>query len=113
MTAIGQAQNVAPYIASLCTSDCRSYNWKIGSVPEVILESPHGMSVCVDACIANVVTALWAAGFDTLSSCCGHGVCGPSIVLDSSVQNLGNVRGVIASVTERTFELLQWKLVAL
>ena len=63
------------------TCNCQSYNAQgafTGDEPERIL--PYGKyfpednreTVCVDACIADVVEGLWEAGVKTSASCCGH-----------------------------------------
>lgn len=62
--------------------DCQSYNGQgvfSGSVPEKVLpyrqyfpDQPRE-TVSVDACIADTIEALWAAGVKTGACCCGHG----------------------------------------
>lgn len=60
--------------------DCRSYNrpeWG-GTTNEVVLDfrayfpDEKRETVCVDACIAEEIKMLWAAGVKTEASCCGH-----------------------------------------
>lgn len=60
--------------------NCQSYNRPdlTGSVEPVVIgyrqyfpDSAHE-TVCVDACIAAPVEALWRAGIRTTHSCCGH-----------------------------------------
>jgi len=61
--------------------DCLSYNGQGrigGTTPEVALsqhryfpDAPRDI-ICVDACIAEVIERLWAAGVRTEGCCCGH-----------------------------------------
>lgn len=54
--------------------ECKSYNrpdWG-GSQESVIMVAPSGADVCIDPCLASTVQALWDAGIETCSSCCGH-----------------------------------------
>lgn len=71
--------------------DCISYNRPDlgGKTPEVVLQVPkwaktaERKTVCVDACIAGHVKALWDFGIWTLNSCCGHNGAFPrSIIVD-------------------------------
>lgn len=60
--------------------DCTSYNRPepYQKTPSAILTPPEWAhhegdgGVCVDACIADQVQALWGAKIWTLSTCCGH-----------------------------------------
>lgn len=98
--------------------DCRSYNRpEVGSVPSVVLDAPDWANkpqgICVDACIAHAVTALWRVDYITLSSCCGHAgkLAGyPDLVLGHDETDFPGIREVIASVDDRLFRLLQWQL---
>lgn len=61
------------------TCRCRSYNQSAPheSDPEVVLDVPDWAgsereTICVDACIAHVIRALWEARVWTLGCCCGH-----------------------------------------
>lgn len=60
--------------------NCKSYNAPQlgGDLPEVVLPyrkyfplSPRE-TVCVDACISEMIERLWANGIDTAACCCGH-----------------------------------------
>ena len=60
--------------------DCISYNrpeWG-GSQQEAVLPYRKYFSqsgpdtVCVDACLADSMERIWAAGIETMASCCGH-----------------------------------------
>lgn len=95
--------------------DCHSYNMDSGVVSEVVLRNvPVGIgkkSVCVDACIANVVRHLWDSDVLTQSSCCGHNLEGPSLVLEDGLSqtDVDEIRGIIAQVDTRTWRLLSWR----
>lgn len=61
--------------------NCISYNLPedYQTEPERVLTPPPDIavslgrtSICVDACIADLIVDLWTAGFVTLSCCCGH-----------------------------------------
>lgn len=105
--------------------NCRSYNLQIGQREEMALAPPHWLQamrdhdrperpVMVDACIAEAVKALWDAGHVTLGSCCGHG--GkvnprPSLVLGNDEEDFAAIRAVLATVDDREWELLQWRII--
>lgn len=97
---------------------CCSYNQQIGDVREVPLDPPawseRERPIMVDACIADAVRQLWAAGHVTLGSCCGHGGkvnARPSLVLGQDERDYALIRTVLAEVDAREWELLQWQLV--
>ncbi len=102
---------------------CNCYSPSMHSSSEgkrkgVVFRPPRGLipnktTVGLDACIANVVWHLWANGVVTLSSCCGHGVKPPSLVLEESIspERAKQVRGLIAKIDARQFNLYSWKLV--
>ena len=61
--------------------DCISYNMQVpgqAGTPEKVLPfrkyfpDAQRETVCVDACIAETIERLWAAGVLTVASCCGH-----------------------------------------
>lgn len=101
--------------------NCHSYNGATGDAPEVVLTPPAGIGmtradggvkdeVCVDACIAHVISYLWDHGIVTQGSCCGHGKRLPSIVLLDhldAVEGL-SIRRLISNVDKREFELISW-----
>ncbi|WP_306150660.1 hypothetical protein [Roseovarius sp. MMSF_3281] len=69
--------------------DCESSNQPdtTGNIPETILDPrPYfdftTKTVCVDACIAEQIEALWRAGVWTRGCCCGHNKRGPEVFLD-------------------------------
>lgn len=67
---------------------------------QVVMESPFvcynvlgnkkSNRVCIDSCIASIITYLWYNGIETISSCCGHGNDNLAhvIVADSSVEKI-------------------------
>jgi len=69
--------------------DCISYNGQVegqSGTPEVVLDPRKYFDfctkiVCVDACIADHIVALWEAGIWTGSCCCGHNNTFPRHVL--------------------------------
>lgn len=73
------------------TCACISYNqpkpWQTD--PEIILD-PRAIfpaatkTVCVDACIADNILALWRAGVWTRGCCCGHGKGFPEVYIDKA-----------------------------
>ncbi len=77
--------------------------WTARAVPE--------NGICIDACIAGVVLAVWDQGVRTLGSCCGHGKRPPSLVLTEDVEQPALARQVMGELGDRTWELLQWQLV--
>lgn len=92
--------------------NCRSHNWEVGEVPEVIVPAPphmaHKESYCIDACIVNVIKHLWDKGVVTLSSCCGHGVVPASVVIGENENGMW-VREFIHRVDKRDWEVRQWR----
>jgi len=102
--------------------NCHSYNWDnpdSGKEQNVMLNPKeyfpfHGdeISVCVDKCIAHVISHLWLNNIWTLNSCCGHNKLPASIIFDSglSTKEANNIRRIIAEVDSREFEILSWKL---
>jgi hypothetical protein len=95
------------------TCSCRSYNRPEPNqtADEVVLQPPfQERTVCVDACIADVVQRLWAAGVVTCGSCCGHnGTWRPSIVLESGTP--AAALWTILAEDGRDWEVTQWRRV--
>ena len=99
--------------------DCRSYNAEIGTVPEVILHpndyfpTDEIKSVCVDACIADQIKALWEAGIWTLGSCCGHnGLFGnPSVIIANDADPQRAIKILEQADPKRKWDVKQWQLV--
>lgn len=48
---------------------------------EVVIPGPDGKKICVDQCLAPLITALNQAGLKTAACCCGHGRCFGSVML--------------------------------
>lgn len=91
-----------------------------GKTPEVLLIPPKDLgigkdSICVDACIAEIIKHIWAHGIMTLNSCCGHNKLEPSIILEQgcSEEKALKVKALIAEIDNREFKLLSWKLTPL
>jgi hypothetical protein len=87
---------------------------------EVILELPDDIhpekqnrTVSVDACIADVIKALWREGCQTLGCCCGHGKENPSIVISTSYDDEGirRIADFLKTHDSRSWVIHQWKLV--
>lgn len=100
--------------------DCYSYNKEVGSVPEVILDHAQYFpgtreTVCVDACIVNVIKHLWRNKVETLGCCCGHNTESPSIVLSQNItkEAADKVRLLITEVDSRHFRLFSWSFMEL
>lgn len=96
--------------------NCHSYNKANGSTPEVVLKPPEHLidkeSICIDACVAPLIQALWDNNIRTESSCCGHGKIKPSIVFMSHMpqRDLINAKELIDTLDGRDFDMLMWKL---
>ncbi|MEA4862695.1 MAG: hypothetical protein VB042_05255 [Victivallaceae bacterium] len=55
--------------------NCRSYNKQVGQRAERQIDLCHNgekHTVCVDACIADLIQEINNAGVVTVGSCCGH-----------------------------------------
>lgn len=48
---------------------------------QVTIVTPQGKVVGIDRCIVDDVIELWALGYETIASCCGHNKVRPSIVV--------------------------------
>lgn len=74
--------------------NCRSYNWEIGDVSEVVVTVPENIRACtdgretvsIDACIVDAIQALWAKGLPTLNSCCGHNRAEVSVIIPDDAE---------------------------
>lgn len=96
--------------------DCKSYNLGGGKVENKILSSPqekdHG--VCVDACIAEIVSKIWDEGIYTVGCCCGHekGDEKGYIQLDdsASMEDIRKVQEIVKSFG-RKIPVCQWKMI--
>lgn len=100
--------------------DCWSYNGAIGTTPNVVVDPNDYIdvcatrTVCLDACIADAVKALWRGGVWTGGSCCGHnghfGDSGPSVVLKDH-QDAFKAKAILDEVDSRQWRILQWRLI--
>lgn len=94
--------------------NCKSYNWEVGDQPEVVLdiaayfpESAKENGVCIDACIAESVKALWKEGIFTRGSCCGHNKT-PSSVIIENASDLKKAQTVLAGTNIES--IMVWEL---
>lgn len=84
--------------------------------PEVILTVPADLratigrdTVCVDACIADLIMDMWTAGIVTRGSCCGHnGRHRRSVIVDDS--QAAEAKAFLAARGE-PMAVLCWRLV--
>ncbi len=68
-----------------------------------------GRTVCVDACIAHIIKALWDARIWTLNSCCGHnGQFMRSVIVDR--EDRARAEAVIADLDDDMI-VQTWELV--
>ena len=74
--------------------------------------TPH-KTIYVDACIVNVLKYLWERNIYTKSSCCGHNLHKPSIVVKDEMnkENVKIIRKLIKEVDNRKWDICSWKLV--
>ena len=60
---------------------CKWNTTDILDLPDHVCAWKENRTVCIDQCIVEQVKALWAAGYETLGSCCGHSKEGPSVIM--------------------------------
>lgn len=96
--------------------DCISYNRPepYQKTPSALLEVPHrwaneAQTVCVDACIADQVVALWEAGIWTLSTCCGHNGAAPRHVVVNEAE-AGRAHAILNDRFSSPLEVHFWTL---
>ena len=78
-----------PLASTKACCNCHSYNQQSEGAPNITLTVPRNIrhytdgrkKVCIDACIADVIQALWDRNLPTLNSCCGHNELPSSIVI--------------------------------
>ena len=95
--------------------NCHSYNWDIGTKPEVQIEDERGAIIDIDACIADVIKHLWDNDVFTTASCCGHGRKEPSIIIkdDATIEQAERIEELISKVDKRKFNIFSWRLTLL
>lgn len=98
---------------------------KPGSGNETVLLIPNAVyvqtgrttqTVSVDPCIAAVMYHLWENNVITLGCCCGHNKVNPSVVIkpnDCRAEYTSVVRGIIAQIDGRHWDIQAWRLVTL
>lgn len=103
----------------MCT--CYSYNadWPPkdapGTAPNVELPLPGGdKTICVDACIADVVRTLLEEDFELLGSCCGHNTAPPSLIVANGTSGVEMtlLRRRLRQLDARPWTILRWELIA-
>lgn len=90
--------------------NCESYNrpdWG-GADPSVVVQAPSGKDVCIDPCILPVVEALWAAGIETLSSCCGHNGSATAHMVLARVADVVQAHGIISARATVPMHVIVW-----
>jgi len=99
--------------------NCHSYNWDIGEEPNVILNLPDNIdtarksrTVCIDACIVDVIKFLWENNIQTLGCCCGHNKEYPNIVVESGYKenDIKYILNLISKIDDRNWDIFQWRL---
>ncbi|MFJ7174548.1 DUF551 domain-containing protein [Citrobacter freundii] len=98
--------------------NCHSYNRQDGEVPNVILNVPENIriytdgreNVCVDACIADVISQLWQEDLPTLNSCCGHGREAPAIVIPQDAEPKKYL-DMLSRIDARSWVVSRWERV--
>lgn len=97
--------------------DCLSTNWQIGEVENVVLDAGEHFEfaqkelVCVDACIVEQITMLWANAIWTENSCCGHNRINPSVVIGEGGDAVQAAALLREHDPDREWDVLQWQLV--
>ncbi len=101
------------------TCNCTSYNTGIGVEPNKILEVPDEIlrftdgrkTVCIDACIADVISSIWSRGLPTLNSCCGHNMSAPEIVIPENMSPLDYLIALREVDPKRFWNVSRWERV--
>ena len=98
--------------------NCHSYNKDTGTEPEVILDPNKyfdwdlkARTVCVDACIAEQIKALWREKIWTGGCCCGHNKTNPNVVLKEGEDPKKAIKLLKRIDPEREWDVLQWQLI--
>ena len=93
--------------------DCISYNkpeWG-GTRPSALLPAPSWANgrpvICVDACMAGLIRALWDAGVKTRDCCCGHNRRIPHVMIENPDQ-VRLASEVVERVYTRSVHVIVW-----
>lgn len=90
--------------------------WNNGGItvalPDGMCTWKQNRTVCIDECIIKQIKALWAAGYETLASCCGHGKLHPSVVVGDgySVGEVKAIAEILKRNDDRAWTVYQWRL---
>lgn len=94
--------------------NCKSTNWDIGKIPEVIVNTkdyfPYEADICIDACIVDSIKALWSAGIETGGSCCGHNKKPPTVILINESDASKAEKILKEHDSERQWKVMFWTL---
>lgn len=98
--------------------NCASYNACTGGDSDVILAVPEGIravtdgrkTVCIDACIADVITALWMRDLPTLNSCCGHNTNPAGIVIPELANPADYLTALREIDPDRVWIVSRWEM---
>lgn len=102
--------------------NCYSYNG-VGYLAESPVADPNveiplpggdGKTICVDACIADVVRTLLEEDFALLGSCCGHNTAPPSLVVANGTSGVEVtlLRRRLRQLDARPWTIMRWELMA-
>lgn len=99
--------------------DCHSYNQNNNGKPNVILTVPADIlaytdgreTVCIDACIADVIKELWARHMPTINNCCGHGKWKPQIIIPQDIEPNGYLDALSEIDADRDWVVSRWERV--
>jgi len=82
-------------------------------LPDFIARIKGSSDVSIDREIAVAIKHLWDNDILTLSSCCGHKIKNPSVVIwDGYGQvSIEEINRLIKDVDDRDWDIFQWKLV--
>lgn len=92
---------------------CQWNTSDVVALPPNVDTSKEVRSVSLDRCLVPAIKAIWAAGFETLGCCCGHGKEPPSVIIPEghSGTDVEAISGVLRRVDpERSWQIMQWKL---
>ena len=93
---------------------CDHASSEVVLLPDGICTWKDNRSVCLDRCIASIVPTIWAAGLETVGSCCGHGKEDASVVVESQhgIEYIARIASVLERIDpQRRWRILQWSLI--